>query len=190
MSIFIAIMIILGNVKPPDNVVRIYVQDKYGRMSYGSGGLLSERIVITNHHVIDQGKSIIVLFPDWICHTASVVKADVKVDLAALRLDEPTKTTPLKLGKIPKVDDVVTFWGYGKGIPVSQTGKITELFEDKIIIDAPARSGDSGGPFFNEKGECVGILSSTNGKMTRGPHIGTILTFLVWENKDNKIRLY
>lgn len=202
----------VSHVKPPDNIVRIQVMEKDNLPAHGTGALLSERIVITNNHVIRNRKnnsSIKIIFPDWTIHTGKVVKAEVGPDLAAIRLDEVTTVTPLQLGSKPKLNDIIHFWGYGSAIPRKATGKVTNFLGSRgetrkgrnvevekggslMEIDTTARNGDSGSPFLNEAGEYVGTLFGSDDKCAYGSHIETVLMFLGWElnNPKPKMRLY
>jgi S1-C subfamily serine protease len=201
------------NVTPPPNVVRVRVIEKDNLPAYGTGALLSERIVITNNHVVRGRKSdssIKIIFPDWTIHTASVRKADAGPDLAAIRLDEVTTVKPLRMGTKPEIGDTLHFWGYGSAIPRKAVGVVTQFLGsrgetrrgrnvapeedgDLLEIDTTARNGDSGSPFLNEKGEYVGTLFGSNDSEAMGSHIDTVLDFLGWEKAPTpkpKARLY
>jgi len=201
-------------VKPPDNIVRVQVMEKDNLPAYGTGALLSERIVVTNNHVVRGRKSdssIKVIFPDWTIHTAKVIHSDKGPDLAAIRLDEVTQVKPLIIGAKPSLNDVLHFWGYGSAIPRKAIGKVTnflgsrgetrksrkvEIEEDGNLleINTTARNGDSGSPFLNERGEYVGTLFGSNDKSAYGSHVKAVLDFLGWEHGSPipklKTRLY
>lgn len=197
---------------PPSNVVRVQVMEKDNLPAYGTGALLSERIVVTNNHVIRNRKnnsSIKIIFPDWTIHTGKVVKAEVGPDLAAIRLDEVTTVTPLQLGTKPKMGDTIHFWGYGSAIPRKATGKVTNFLGSRsetrkgrnvevekggslMEIDTTARNGDSGSPFLDAEGRYVGTLFGSDDTSAYGSHIETVLMFLGWEygSPTPRIRLY
>lgn len=187
---------------PPPNVVRVQVMERDNLPAYGTGALLSERIVLTNNHVVRNRKnenSIKIIFPDWTVHTGKVLKAEAGPDLAAIRLDEVTTVTPLILGSKPALGDVLYFWGYGSAIPRKATGKVTNFLGSRgethtgrnveietngsiVEIDTPARNGDSGSPFLDTEGRYVGTLFGSNSSEAMGSHVGAVLDFLGWEH--------
>lgn len=169
---------------PPPNVVRIFVEDKDGNMSMGTGTLVRPDLVITNNHVVrDRGGTIRVLFPDWSVCEATVVKTDKRWDLAALKI-ESVKIPPMKFGKHPKVGDVVTVGGYGSGWFESNSGKIKAFYKpdgkspgDVVNVNAMVRNGDSGGPIISN-GKLVGVLFGCSDDGTYGADIGQVRKFL------------
>lgn len=64
-------------------------------------------------------------------------------------------------------------------------GTNTEGRRWDVVISGAARSGDSGAPFFNTKGEIVGILWGTDGESARGAYNARICQFV----SDNKLTL-
>lgn len=167
---------------PPPNVVRIFVEDKEG-MSMGTGTLVRPDLIVTNNHVIrDRGGMIRVLFPDWSVWQATVVKTDKRWDLAALKI-KPVKIPPMKLGKHPKVGDVVTVGGYGSGWYESNSGKIVDFYKpdakspgDIVNVGTMVRNGDSGGPITGN-GKLVGVLFGCSDG-TYGTDVGQVRKFL------------
>lgn len=168
---------------PPANVTRIFVEDRDGAMSAGTGTLIRPDLVITNWHVVkDRGGTVRVLFPDWSVSVAKVVKTDKLWDLAALRITS-VLLPPMELGEKPEKGDFVIVGGYGSGWYKSDSGKILGFYMpsggaagDLIQVDARVRNGDSGGPIIkNEK--LVGVLFG-NSDGTYGTHIGRVRKFL------------
>jgi S1-C subfamily serine protease len=167
---------------PPKNVVRIFVEDKEG-MSMGTGTLVRPDLIVTNNHIVrDRSGTIRVLFPDWSVCEATVVKTDKRWDLAALKI-KPVKIPPMKLGRHPKVGDVVTVGGYGPGWYEKHSGKIVDFYApdakspgDIVNVNAMVRRGDSGGPIISNR-KLVGILFGCSDG-TYGSDIGQVKRFL------------
>lgn len=168
---------------PPKNVVRVFVEDRGDTMSAGTGTLVRPDLIVTNNHVVrDRGGVIRVLFPDWSVSIAKVVKTDKRWDLAALKI-KPVKIPPMKLGKHPKVGDMVTVGGYGQGWYEKHDGKIKAFYKpdakapgDLVNVDAMVRNGDSGGAIIGS-GKLVGVLFGCNDG-TYGTDVGQVKRFL------------
>lgn len=174
---------------PPDFCVRVFVADKSGGgHSMGSGTLLTPTLIVTNWHVVRDGRRgdpIKVLFSDWSVSAGYVVLTDKEWDIAAI-LIPPVDVMPATLGKQPEKGDSLTVHGYGMGLPASSTGKLTDFrspsraeAHDLIeITDALVRQGDSGGPILNTRGEYVGTLFGGGRDFTIGTHVDRVRTIL------------
>jgi S1-C subfamily serine protease len=168
--------------------VRVFVADKGGGHSMGSGTLLAPNLIVTNWHVVRdnrRGTAIKVLFPDWSVSAGYVVLVDKEWDIAAISIPR-VKVEPATTGDPPKKGDSLTVHGYGMGLPAQSTGTLghfrapnqqsaTDLVE---ITDATVRQGDSGGPILNTKGEYVGTLFGGGRGFTIGTHVGRVKTIL------------
>ena len=171
---------------PPPNVVRVFVEDRDGRLSMGTGTLVASDRIVTNWHVIkDRAKRgvVRVLFPDWSLYVAEVVKTDKIWDLAELRI-APVLIPPMELGEKPERGDLVTVGGYGSGWHKSSSGKVLKFYMpsrsnigDLMQIDTHVRSGDSGGPMIKD-GKLVGVLFGNQSDGTYGAHVGRVRKFL------------
>jgi len=138
-------------------------------MSLGSGFLISDDgYVVTNHHVVDNGKSVTVIMNDGTEYAADVVGTDQKTDLALLKIKNPDrKFTYVKFSEDPvRVGDWVVAVGNPFGLGGSVTAGIVSAsdrnigagpYDDFIQIDAAVNRGNSGGPAFNLKGEVIGV---------------------------------
>jgi S1-C subfamily serine protease len=168
--------------------VRVFVADKDGGHSMGSGTLLAPNLIVTNWHVVRDnrpGKAVKVLFPDWSVSAGYVVLVDKKWDIAAISIPR-VEVQPATLGDPPKKGDTLTVHGYGMGLPAQSTGELTafrspsrEEPRDLVeITDATVRQGDSGGPILNTKGEYVGTLFGGGRGFTIGTHVGRVKTIL------------
>lgn len=173
---------------PPNFCVRVFVTDRNGEHSMGSGTLLTPELVVTNWHVVKDAKRdtpVKVLFPDWNTKIGKIIKVNKLWDIAAIAIQR-TDVKPAIIGTVPKKNDSLTVHGYGIGIPASSTGKLegfvapsrtgpTDIIE---IKGARVRQGDSGGPILNDKKEYVGTLFGGRSNYTMGTHVGRVKIIL------------
>ncbi len=149
--------------------------------SLGSGVIVSaDGLVVTNHHVIASGGSILVTLSDGREHPAVIVGVDPQTDMALLRLqgvDRPL--TPIPYGDSSRLrqGDVVLAIGNPFGVGQTVTMGIVSAigradmgiaeYEDFVQTDAAINPGNSGGALISMSGELVGIntaiLSRTGG---------------------------
>jgi len=139
--------------------------------SLGSGVIVSrDGVVLTNHHVVQQGQEILVTLSDGRTLEAEVVGSDPPSDLAVLRLsggDGALAPLPsgassrLRLGQM--VLAIGNPFGVGQTVTmgiVSATGR-ADLgiadYEDFIQTDAAINPGNSGGALVDAGGRLVGI---------------------------------
>ena len=135
----------------------------------GSGVIASaEGHIITNNHVIEDSKRILVGLADGRSAEATLVGTDPATDLAVIKI-ELVNLTPAKVpaNLDSRVGDLVFAIGnpHGLGQSVSMgiiSGKERNrlglnTFESFIQTDAAINSGNSGGALINAQGELVGI---------------------------------
>lgn len=147
--------------------------------SQGSGFLINNQgYIITNFHVIDGAKKIMVKGIEGDFTTsfeADVVNVDAQNDLALLKLKTNLikfSTPPYYFGSVDslKKTQPVMALGYplkdimGEEIKVT-TGTINSLSGFKggisqLQFSAAVQPGNSGGPLFNDKGEVIGVVTS------------------------------
>ena len=150
--------------------------------SLGSGVIVTnEGHIITNSHVVtdregNQVDQIEVQLSDGQTKKARLVGADSEVDLAVLKIDDPS-AKPLKLADSDTVQpgDFVLAIGNPFGFEETVTDGIisskgrpnrTDFFGDLIQTNAAINPGNSGGPLINLRGEVIGIntaIASTTG---------------------------
>jgi len=138
--------------------------------SLGSGFIISpDGYILTNNHVVADADEIIVRLSDRSDHTAKLIGADPRTDVALLKIDAKNLPT-LKLGNSDqlKVGEWVLAIGSPFGFDHSVTAGIVsakgrslpnESYVPFIQTDVAINPGNSGGPLFNLKGEVVGINS-------------------------------
>jgi serine protease Do len=150
--------------------------------SLGSGVIVTnEGHIITNSHVVtdregNQVDEIEVQLSDGQTKKARLVGADSEVDLAVLKIDDPS-VKPLKLADSDTVqpgDSVLAIgnpFGFEETVTdgiISSKGRPnrTDFFGDLIQTNAAINPGNSGGPLINIRGEVIGIntaIASTTG---------------------------
>ncbi|CCV07708.1 putative serine protease do-like [Mesorhizobium metallidurans STM 2683] len=139
--------------------------------SLGSGFVVDaeQGIVVTNNHVIADADDIEVNFSDGVTLKATLVGADIKTDVAVLKVDpKGQKLTAVKFGDSNKMR--VGDWVMAIGNPFGLGGTVTVgivsarnrdissgPYDDFIQTDAAINRGNSGGPLFNSVGEVIGI---------------------------------
>lgn len=137
----------------------------------GSGFLVANSYVVTNQHVVDGCREILVknkLFES----NADIVSTDKSNDFALLKLRSATNLShaSLRSADVDLGEDVIVV-GYpmrdflGEGLKAT-TGNIsgttgvandTRMFQ----VTAPIQAGNSGGPLLDKSGNVVGVVSSS-----------------------------
>jgi serine protease Do len=137
-------------------------------MSQGSGFFISEDgLIVTNHHVIENGSRFTVVTNDGAELDATLVGADARTDIAVLRVAASRKYAYVKFSD---ADTRIGEWVVAVGNPFGLGGTVTagivsarnreiggNRYDDFLQIDAAVNKGNSGGPAFNLNGEVIGI---------------------------------
>ena len=148
----------------------------------GSGFVFGqEGYIVTNNHVVENGREYEVVFSGGERRDAELVGADVDSDLAVIKVDElPDGVEPLPLGSSD--DLAVGQFVVAIGNPFGEQGSMSlgivsglgrslrsqrELetgssysLPQVVQTDAPINPGNSGGPLLNLDGEVVGVNSA------------------------------
>ena len=148
----------------------------------GSGFVFGrEGYIVTNNHVVENGREYEVVFSGGERRDAELVGADVDSDLAVIKVDElPDGVRPLPLGSSD--DLAVGQFVVAIGNPFGEQGSMSlgivsglgrslrsqrELetgssysLPQVVQTDAPINPGNSGGPLLNLDGEVVGVNSA------------------------------
>ena len=162
-------------VRPSIVEIRTYADEKGTLLDgTGSGIILSEDgYIITNAHVLTDGKAFTVITADEEEYPASVVGSDNKTDIAVIKVDK----TDLPAAVIGDSDEVklgeaVVAIGNPAGLSGSVTNGIVSGLNRKIRSDATGfdmdciqtnaaiSPGNSGGALVNMYGQVIGITSS------------------------------
>lgn len=145
---------------------------EFRRRGSGSGFIIrNDGIVITNNHVVEDAKEILVTLNDKREYNAKVLGRDPKTDLAVLKIEAKGELPAAELGDSEslQVGDWVMAIGNPFGLSNTVTAGIVSAkgrsigagpYDNFIQTDASINPGNSGGPLFNERGEVVGINSA------------------------------
>ena len=173
--------------KSEPGVVRVNVQREEASEvgGVGSGFVFDKQgHIITNEHVIDDAKKIIITFLDGRSYNAEIIGTDEFTDLAVIKVNADLALLhPLSIGDSSnlKVGEPIAAIGNPFGLSGSMTsGIVSQLgrllpsgsgysIPDVIQTDAAINPGNSGGPLLNMRGEIVGIntaIQSATGEFT------------------------
>jgi serine protease Do len=133
----------------------------------GSGFFISaDGYAVTNNHVVEKAESVQVTTDDGKTHTAKVIGADPRTDLALIKVDNGPFPYVKLSDKSPRIGD----WVLAVGNPFGLGGTVTagivsargrdigaSAYDDFIQIDAPVNKGNSGGPTFDTEGNVIGV---------------------------------
>ena len=165
-------------------------QRKRQYQSTGSGFAIAGGRILTNAHCVDHHTQVKVRRRgDDAKYIARVLAVGVECDLALLAVDDEEfhkGLEPLPFGTLPRLHSAVTVVGYPLGgDTISVTSGVVSRVEVTayahgasellgVQIDAAINSGNSGGPAFNGRGECVGVafqsLKSDDAEVSLGLH--------------------
>ena len=143
------------------------------RAGMGSGFIFtSDGYIVTNNHVVENARQVIVRLPDRQEFDAEVIGTDPRSDLAVLKID--AKRLPIL--ELASEDDIkVGQWVLAIGSPFSLDFSVTAGIVSALGRSLPTETGDnyvpfiqtdvainpgnSGGPLFNLDGEVIGVNS-------------------------------
>jgi serine protease Do len=150
----------------------------------GSGFIVgSDGSIVTNAHVIENAKKIIVKLPDKREFEAKVLGKDPKTDVALIKIDSNESLPTAELGDSEQLQ--VGEWVMAVGNPFGLDSSVTSgiisakgrhigagPYDNFIQTDTPINPGNSGGPLVNLRGQVVGInmaiVSQTGGNIGIG----------------------
>lgn len=167
-----------------DSVVTIEVYNSGLNSSSGSGVVYQKggdkAYVVTNHHVVDGGDTINVLFNSGESVNATLLGSDQYTDLAVLEIEPEFEVNPIVIGDSNLLDVGEAVLAIGSPLGSNYNGSTTlgivsgtnrivsvDLNSDGvddwdmsvIQTDAAINPGNSGGALINMAGELVGITS-------------------------------
>jgi serine protease Do len=153
-----------------------YQPDMYlNETGEGSGIIMSaDGYVITNEHVVREGRAFKVVLPDGTPYDADLIGSDPQTDLAVLKIKGVTNLTPAVFGDSTQIEVGEPAFVIGNPGGKILAGSITRGiisavdrespgtdFTIKLIqTDAAINPGNSGGALVNEYGQVIGIPSS------------------------------
>jgi len=168
-------------------------------LTIGSGfAVSSDGFIVTANHVVAGAISIRV-HQGIKTLNAKLITSDSINDIAILKVDKPTPDyLPIAPMRSATAGDRVFTVGYPMSDLLGQEPKYTEGvissqsgIQDSasfLQITVPIQPGNSGGPLVNEKGQVVGIISSTASLLPFMKESGTAPQNLNWAIKADYIR--
>ncbi|KAI5329862.1 hypothetical protein L3X38_029259 [Prunus dulcis] len=148
-------------------------QRKRQYSSSSSGFVIGGRRVLTNAHSVEHYTQVkLKKRGSDTKYLATVLAIGTECDIAMLTVDDDEfwdGVSPVEFGDLPALQDSVTVVGYPiGGDTISVTSGVVSRIEILsyvhgstellgLQIDAAINSGNSGGPAFNDRGNCVGI---------------------------------
>jgi S1-C subfamily serine protease len=166
-------------IKVVPSVVTVEVGDLEGDTltltGSGSGVILEDGYVVTNHHVIEGATTSRIVLQDGRTYDAEIIGSDAITDLAVLKV-EIDGLTPIDFGSTE--DLTIGRMAVAVGNPLGQEGGAsltvgvisalsrTVAFSNSPALygmlqtDAPITSGSSGGALVDENGNLIGITAA------------------------------
>ena len=169
--------------------------------STGTGFAVSpDGIIITAYHIVDGSSKISVKFENGNWSEVKMIKYSKSNDIAVLKADIQTinhlQLTDTK--KLKQADRVFTM-GYPVTYVLGVEPKYTEGYvsslsgiqgEDSLMqVSVPIQPGNSGGPLVNNKGQVVGLITSTAAVNAFYKFTGTLPQNVNWAIKSDYIKL-
>jgi hypothetical protein len=148
------------------SVVLLRVFDQSGQpIKLGSGFVAAANgVVITNYHMIRGAYSEAATFQDGsTTGVLGVLGFDPVADVAVIRVGTAS-VRPLALGDSDSVQVGERVAAIGSPLGLQNTisdGLVSALRNGRIQTSTPISPGSSGGPFFNQNGEVIGVAVAT-----------------------------
>lgn len=152
------------------SVVQVRSRGRGRRGSQEGSGVVvrADGLVVTNHHVVENGATFEVVFTDGAKRRADLLGSDESIDLAVLRIRGEQDYPPMELRtELPPVGELVLAVGNPLSLGHTVTlGVVNGLgregldiadYENYIQTDAAINPGNSGGPLVDVHGRAVGI---------------------------------
>ena len=161
----------------------VYIEVTGNRTSSSGSGFVYKTddnygYILTNYHVIENGKKYVVTFANGDEVEASLVSGDEYYDIAVLKVSKDKVIKVATLGDSSSLELGDTVFTVGAPLGKEYMGTITkgivsginrmisvglssgDYLMEVIQTDASINSGNSGGPICNIRGEVIGITSS------------------------------
>ena len=137
----------------------------------GSGMFLSDKIILTNSHVVEGKENIIITSYDMKEHFGTVLDHHPEGDVSLILLDDPVSNiNPISIAESrPVFGDKGFLIGHPKNlwsqngawqVLASSSGYLGDQLDDRgdILLEGGGGGGMSGGPMFNSKSELIGVV--------------------------------
>ncbi|MCA9270764.1 MAG: trypsin-like peptidase domain-containing protein, partial [Planctomycetales bacterium] len=151
----------------------------------GSGSVIDKAgHILTNDHVIDEARTIMVTLHDGNSYEAKLVGKDAVNDIAVLKIEAPPEALfPVEFGDSARLRVGQKIYAIGNPFGLERTmttGIISSLnrslpsrtgriMKQIIQLDAALNRGNSGGPLLNSRGQLIGMntaIASRTGENT------------------------
>lgn len=159
--------------------------------SIGSGAVVEKTdraaLVLTCGHLFREGiGKVVVISPDQSMYDARVLAVDSAWDVAVLLIAAPVAPALPLASLPPSGSETLAYCGYGpQGRFASGAGRLLGYVRmqgtpsaDTLQLAGAARQGDSGGPIVNARGQVVGVIVGTDGRIVIGPSCRPIARLL------------
>ena len=158
--------------------------NKEATIATGSGFVYGNQgYIITNNHVIENGREFEISFNDNTIRKATLIGRDIETDIAVLKLTTPYSAPPATIANSDAVE--IGDWAIAIGSPFGLgnsfsvgviSGRNRDLqsgrFDNFLQTDAAINSGNSGGPLFNDNGQVIGVNTAIVAGAKGGGNIG------------------
>jgi S1-C subfamily serine protease len=158
------------------------------REGSGSGSVLDKAgHIVTNYHVVENGRRIDVLLYDGTSHEAKLIGTDPNNDVAVIQIEAPESSLfPIQWGDSSKLLVGMNVYAIGNPFGLDRTlttgivsslnrsmrSENNRLIREVIQTDAAINPGNSGGPLLNRDGRMIGINTAIIGKSGQSAGIG------------------
>ncbi|PIC65226.1 serine protease [Sporosarcina sp. P13] len=145
--------------------------------SKGTGYSISDDgTILTNYHVIEGNKSVLVSFPKGERFTATVTKTFPSIDMAVINVngeDLPHLTLADETHfydhePITIIGNPLSFSGIANQGNTIDYIQLPDWENPVVMIKAPVYRGNSGSPVINENGEVIGTIFATLDEKSHG----------------------
>jgi S1-C subfamily serine protease len=129
----------------------------------------SDGYVVTNDHVVDNARSIVITMLDGNRMGAELIGTDPSTDIAVLKIDRPGLRALAFSGRPLHVGQIAIAIGNPHGLQNTVTAGIVSalgrtlraqngrLIDNMVQTDASLNPGNSGGPLIDSHGEVIGV---------------------------------
>lgn len=154
----------------------------------GSGAIIDkEGYILTNYHVVEGARRIMVTLANGDEYDGDVVGLDPLNDLAVLKIEAPSEDlTAIQLGDSQSLFVGQAIYAIGNPFGLQRTlstgiiaslGRSLSVRDDWVIksviqIDAAINPGNSGGPLLNSAGQLIGINTAIAARTQQSAGIG------------------
>jgi S1-C subfamily serine protease len=167
----------------------------------GSGIVVSEGQVLTNHHVVNECDAHEIIDTSNVVHKATLQASDTQRDLALLGVDKRfASIARIRSNTTPRLGEAITVVGYplvnvlgsnptvGFGHISSTTGLRDSPAQMQISV--PIQRGNSGGPVFDEAGNVIGVVVSKLDALKMAARLGDLPQNVNFAIRGEQMRLF